>query len=199
MNAVRRLLGSSAVSCVFTVLVMVGAGVAAASSNSSTAARDAREAVGRGGDPTSSETGNAEPENGAGTSDATGNPNGTADGDGASTACEDTIAASQGDIPASEDIEGIEQAIEVVSANCENNPQAAGLLNALQELLDNAERQSSVQESSDAGSGGHQAGGRVDGQGNGSGGHQAGGRDDGQGSGGDPSGGDGKGAGQTSG
>ncbi|MEO8476751.1 MAG: hypothetical protein ABI572_06830, partial [Actinomycetota bacterium] len=52
-------------------------------------------------------------------------------------ACEDALSSAKVSMPRGDDVTGIEHAIEVVSANCANAPQAQGLLNALGHLLSN--------------------------------------------------------------
>jgi hypothetical protein len=54
--------------------------------------------------------------------------------------CSAIVDAFQQASPPSGDVNGIAHAIEVVEANCEKNPQASGLLNALQRLIANAQK-----------------------------------------------------------
>jgi hypothetical protein len=80
----------------------------------------------------------------------------THDADECSAIVEAFLLAS----PPSGDVHGLAHAIEVVEANCEKNPQANGLLNALQRLIVNAEKHAEHESN---------AGGRGQGNGHGNG------------------------------
>ena len=82
--------------------------------------------------------------------------------------CSAIVEAFQQASPPSGDVKGLAHAIEVVEANCEKNPRANGLVNALQRLIANAEKHSDHESN---------AGGR--GQGNGHGHDNGGGLGDG--------------------
>jgi hypothetical protein len=82
--------------------------------------------------------------------------------------CSAIVEAFQQASPPSGDVHGLAHAIEVVEANCEKNPQANGLLTALQRLIVNAEKH--AEHESNAGGRGHGNGpGNGNGQGNGNG------------------------------
>lgn len=75
--------------------------------------------------------------------------------------------------PPSGDVRGIEHAIEVVEANCRKNPQAKGLLTALDRLLRNAERHAAHGRGPEERGRGHGRALGHDGRGHGGGGRPA--------------------------
>jgi hypothetical protein len=54
--------------------------------------------------------------------------------------CQATLTGVQGQLPAVQDATGLAHAIWTVEANCEKNPQAPGLVNALTHLVSNWQR-----------------------------------------------------------
>lgn len=63
-----------------------------------------------------------------------------ASGSLASDACDAIVEAYRSAAPPSDDVPALRHAIDVVRDNCDRNPQAGGLVNALQHQIANAER-----------------------------------------------------------
>ena len=119
---------STVLACVLTAGLV--AGVALASPRAfDRVVQQAKHAV-MGGDEGDERTGRGRDPGGEG---ASGSP--------ASDGCSAIVEAYRQAAPPSDDASALHHAIDVVSANCEKNPQASGLIRALQRLATNAERQ----------------------------------------------------------
>lgn len=126
-------------SSLLTVLMMMGAGMAAASQGGvADVVNSARHAVGgsSNGSPGSGSNGSATG-GGSGGDAKGGTGTGRQAGSGGSVdaaGCAAAVASVKADMPTAGNPAGINHALDVVTTNCQKNPQAHGLLNALNHL-----------------------------------------------------------------
>ena len=121
-------------SSVLTILMMMGAGMAAASQggvadivNSARSAVDGSSDGSHASGTDGSATGGGSGGTGSGAEAGSGGPVNAA-------SCAAAVASVKADMPTAGNPAGINHAIDVVTANCQKNPQAHGLLNALNHM-----------------------------------------------------------------